>query len=175
MSNQPINLEMFCSSDPSRPVLARPFSIGLWSYATNGHILVRVPRRDDVAENPEAPNAAHFYETAKKPRRYEPLPKLELAEPFEWEEQLECWRCLGKGKAHHFCPDCRCECRECSGTGKGTTKHFKTTQIGSGSYNSKYVSWLQSLPNTEIGQPYKRKPLAFRFRGGEGLLMPCRV
>jgi hypothetical protein len=139
------------------------------------YILVRVPRRDDVAENPDAPNAAHFYEIAKKPRRYEPLSRLELSEPFEWEEENICGWCHGKGKVHHFCPDCRCERRECCGTGKAITRHFKTTQIGSGSYNSKYVSWLQWLPNAEIGQPYKRKPLSFRFNGGEGLLMPCRV
>ena len=114
-----INLEIFC--DPSHPGLARPFSIDAWSYATNGHILVRVPRRDDVTENPAAANTSRFCETVKRPRRYKPV---------------------------------------------------KRTRIGSVPYDSRYLSWLQSLPNVEIGPPHKRNPLAFRFDGG-GLLMPC--
>ena len=71
-----INLDIFC--DPSSPGLTRPFSVGTWSYATNGHILVRVPRRDDVAENPDAPNTRALLRKNKWPRRYKPAPKLEL-------------------------------------------------------------------------------------------------
>jgi hypothetical protein len=178
-----INLELFCSSD--RPELARPFSAGSWSYATNGHILVRVARRDDVAEIPNAPNAAAVCETVKWPRRYKPLPEIDLSEPFEWDEELECqfldcgW-CRGKGKKHD-CPNCKCECPQCSGTGKCkfcngtgkyTVKRLKSARIGSASYNSRYLSWLSSLPSAEIGPPHKKNPLAFRFDGGEGLLMP---
>jgi hypothetical protein len=181
-----VNLEMFC--DPSRPAIGRPFSVGTWSYATNGAILVRVPRRDDVAENPAAPNehAARLCEIVKWPRRYRPVPRLELSEPFEWEEELEChWlKCgwfRGRGKVHE-CPDCKCECPKCSGTGqcphchgtgKYTRKNPKQTRIGSATYTSKYLAWLQSLPDVEIWPPRKRDPLAFRFCGGEGLLMPC--
>ena len=168
-----INLEIFCATD--RPKLARPFSIGAWTYATNGHILVRVPRRDDVAENPDAPNASLVYEKVKSPRRYKQVPQFELSGPFEWEEERECWRCrYHKGKIHD-CPDCKCACPECGGTGKLTDRNFKKTQIGRVGYNSKYISWLQSLPGVEIGPPHKKDPLAFRFDGGEGLLMPLGI
>ena len=182
--HQTINLETFC--DPERPELARPFSIDAWTYATNGHVLVRVTRRDDVAENPNAPNPSRLCETVKRPRRYKPLPEIELSEPFEFEKELEClWlkcgSCRGRGKIHD-CPDCRCECPKCSGTGqcptcngtgKYTVKDFKRTRIGSVPYQSKFLSWLQSLPDLEIGPPHRKDPLAFRFHGGEGLLMPC--
>jgi hypothetical protein len=50
-----INLEVFCDpNDPSRPWLGQPFSAGAWTYATDGHIMVRVPRLDDIAESPDA-------------------------------------------------------------------------------------------------------------------------
>jgi hypothetical protein len=49
---------------------------------------------------------------------------------------------------------------------------FGKIAIGSASYQSKYISWLQSLPKLELGPPRKKSPLSFRFDGGEGLLMP---
>jgi len=51
-----IDLKLFCDpNDPVRPWLGQPFSAGAWTYATDGHIAVRVPRLEDVAENPAAP------------------------------------------------------------------------------------------------------------------------
>jgi hypothetical protein len=161
-----INLEMFCSSN--RPELARPFSIDAWTYASDGHILVRVPRRDDVAENPDAPNASLVYEKVKSPRRYKPAPKFELPEAFE--EKVQCYRCRGKGTAHE-CPDCQCKCHTCGGTGQ-FIEPAAPIKIGRTPFAPKYISWMQSLPDLEIGPPHKRTPLAFRFHGGEGRLAP---
>jgi hypothetical protein len=47
-ANMDINLEMFC--DPAREGIERPFLFGEFTYATNGHILVRIPKRDGVAK-----------------------------------------------------------------------------------------------------------------------------
>jgi hypothetical protein len=173
-----INLEKFYSSDPTRENVARPFSFDGWTYATNGHVVVRVPKRDDIAENPAAPNdhAAALFDKCAKKRRYKPAPSFELSEPFEWEEQIECICCASSGRRHHDCPTCKCECKICSGRGKIAIRRFGTVAIGTAYYSSKYISWLQSLPKLELGPPHKKNPLPFRFGGGEGLLMPveCR-
>src|SRR3990167_7705159 len=43
-----IDLQQFCSKDKERPHLMTPFTIGDFSYATNGHIIVRVRRLDGI-------------------------------------------------------------------------------------------------------------------------------
>lgn len=51
-------LKVFCAApedDPIRPALHDPFSWGGWTYATEGRVLVRVPRLAEVPENPIAP------------------------------------------------------------------------------------------------------------------------
>ena len=45
-----IDLQQFCSTDGTRWYLTKPFSMGEFSFATNGHILVRQPRRADVPD-----------------------------------------------------------------------------------------------------------------------------
>lgn len=54
-----LDLNQFCdptSREPGRD-LSVPFSLNEHTYATNGHICVRVPRRPDVPENNKAPKA----------------------------------------------------------------------------------------------------------------------
>jgi hypothetical protein len=174
-----IDLEKFCyrGLEPERQKLCQPFSIGEWTYATNGHVAVRVPRRTDIAENPAAPTkeATTLFEEGTKRARYKPAPKSELPplETCEWEETLTCLQCNGTGKQHQ-CPDCSCECGECNGTGEVIFIRWHETTIGRACFNSKYIAWLQELPNLALGQPHKHAPLPFRFEGGEGLLMPCK-
>jgi hypothetical protein len=172
MNNLPaVSLEMFCSQD--RPELSRPFSIGAWTYASDGYVLVRVPRRDDVSER-AAPDASRLFpDDAPKPR-YRPAPKFTIPETIQREEK--CWYCRGTGKKHgERCPTCQCEdCTSCSGTGRLTK--LETVKIGYAVFQARYISWLQSLPNLEVAKHRGGiEPLRFRFDGGEGLLMPCRV
>lgn len=51
-----IDLSHFCYTEDDRHNLKRPWSRGDFSYATNGHIMVRVPRRQDLAVNDAAPD-----------------------------------------------------------------------------------------------------------------------
>jgi len=51
-----IDLSHFCHTEDDRPYLKQPWSRGEFTYATNGHVAVRVPRRADVPENDEAPD-----------------------------------------------------------------------------------------------------------------------
>jgi hypothetical protein len=169
-----IDLAEFCSCDPKRPELACPFSFADWSFATDGAILVRVPRISDVPENPAAPNkkAAALFDAARV--RYRPAPQFDLPDsPLEWEESKKCWTCQGSGKTH-VCPDCQCPCPQCDGKGSLTIRDWHRTQIGKAFFNSRYVDCLQKLPSLELGRPHRTEPMRFRFDGGgEGLLMPC--
>lgn len=50
------DLSHFCYTEDDRPHLKRPWSRGDFTYATNGHVLVRVPRRADTPDNDAAPD-----------------------------------------------------------------------------------------------------------------------
>jgi hypothetical protein len=183
--NNPDLFEKFCH--PTRQGIEQPFSVGEWTYATNGHICLRVPRRDDIAENPAAPDPSSLFNLRplkyKKRREYKPAPQFDLVEPFEWNEKSQCFYCRGTGKAHvEHCPSCACKCLRCNSAGKLTILNFRRAALASPAdpwartYNAKYLSWLQSLPNLESGLSRRRyDPLPFRFAGGEGLLMPRQV
>jgi hypothetical protein len=173
-----IDLRQFCHSDPvkPRPELQHPFSCGAYSYATNGEIMVRVPKREDAAENPAAPNekAARLFEHyMPRKLRCRPAPQFDLVEPFEWEEESQCGRCEGSGRNQH-CPSCSCKCSKCGGTGKLTISNWRRATVAGVTYQAKYLSWLQSLPDLKLGPPRTTRALAFQFTGGEGLLMPCQ-
>lgn len=100
-----IDLTAFCSRDPFRTNLARPFTIGVWTYAATGHIAIRVPRRDDVPENPEAPKAiVSLFEPGDR-LSYAPL-SVALPEP----KNIRCAACRGRGHGD--------ACGECHGTGE---------------------------------------------------------
>lgn len=45
-----IDLKPFCGTDETRPYLLKPFSFEDRTYATDGRIMVRVPRMADVPE-----------------------------------------------------------------------------------------------------------------------------
>lgn len=171
-----IDLERFCGSDPDpkrHQWISRPFSIGAWTYATNGHVMVRIPRRPDIPENPEAPARAPelFDEVPKSRMHFLPAPKFELPAPHELESEVECEDCCGGGKAH-ACPDCRHPCSECDGKGSYTEHKVHRTTIGRAAFNSTYIGYLQELPSLELAKSHVSKPMAFRFKGGQGLLMP---
>jgi hypothetical protein len=161
-----VDLNLFCdptSCAPGRD-LSVPFSLNGHSYATNGHIIVRVPRRPDIPENNGAPNAEKLERLPWDFSRvkFGPLPEPELLSD-------QCWACEGRGHKH-TCPDCCCECEHCEGSGKLPPR----VRVGKAVYFGPYVEWMQTLPGLEIGKPKPADPLPFRFKGGEGLLMPRR-
>ena len=50
-----LDLQPFCCT--SRHQIMQPFSIGAFTFATDGVVCVRVPRRPDIPERDEAPDA----------------------------------------------------------------------------------------------------------------------
>jgi hypothetical protein len=98
-----IDLISFCQTDGSKAINT-PWSEGDYTYASNGHLLVRVPRREDVAEKIEAPNIAGTSLGAgldKTPAEWVDVPRLVVAPD-------DCPECKGTGKQYN-CPECEGE------------------------------------------------------------------
>jgi hypothetical protein len=161
-----VDLASFCG-DPEKH-LSAPFSLNEHTYASDGCIAVRVPRRPDVPENEKAPNAkAEALPWDFSRVEFGPLPVLETL-------PNRCTACHGRGYKHE-CPDCRCECESCGGSGKSTP----CVRVGNAVFAFEYIDRMGELPGLEIGKPRlirgkqkRARVLPFRFKGGEGLLMP---
>lgn len=163
-----IDLQKFCGDEPYRPYLLKPFSQGEWTYATNGHICVRVPRIEGAATPDNAPNAAALFVGVTTPCDMA-LPKIKI--PKGPTEKIECSDCEGSGHVHE-CPDCQCECDGCDGTGKCWPREDVSVELAGNPFAARYVRLLYELPNVRI--PSKEKhgaPMPFKFDGGEGVLM----
>lgn len=162
-----IDLRPFCYKGELRPVLRQPFSRGRWTYATDGGILIRVPRRDDVPEDPVAPHAERIIDPIPLAAELQSLPSFDFPEP----QKITCPKCDGSGRKHE-CPDCNCECMRCDG--KGFEEKVITGGIGNAVYQARYLKLLATLPSVLVpaSPPPGREPMRFTFEGGgEGLLM----
>lgn len=128
-----IDLSVFCKTD--HDMLNTPWSEGDFTYASNGLLLVRVPRRDDVAEKIEAPNIQGTSLGAgfdKTPIEWFSVPNIEIA-------TKECQKCKGTGH-QYTCPECEGSgevslstdwsdygehsCETCGGTGQLSKDHW---------------------------------------------------
>jgi hypothetical protein len=107
----PITLTPFHASryqDPRR-IFQRPVSLGEWTYATNGFIAVRVPRRADIPEpdpdprNPNLSGMAYWREFGSAD--FPPHPGF---------PEFDCVPC------HHCDEGAVYDCYECEGTGELT-------------------------------------------------------
>ena len=199
-----MDLQKFCSKDSIRININKPFSEGIYTYATNGHIIVRVPRIEGVGEqetsdkfNPVKPEPL-FASIPDYP--YFTIP--DIPEPsFD-----ECSKCAGTGKVK-VCPECDgdgevhfstrynnydCDCETCGGDGvfvkgkgnentcekcDGEGKIYKReNSIASGRlYQNIYLSWLKELPECLLAETPGLAPGHFKFTGGDGLLMPLNT
>lgn len=129
-----IDLDQFCSLDSPNSI-STPWSEGDFTYASNGHLLVRIPRRDDIPEKIGAPSiqgtslGAGFHKT---PGEWIAVPKLEIIKE-------DCRYCKGRGK-QYTCPECDGEgevglhtdwsdygehtCETCGGNGQLSKDHW---------------------------------------------------
>jgi hypothetical protein len=166
-----IDLQQFCSKDQGRYYINKPWSRGDFTWATNGKILVRVPRRDDVPEQPAAPDAARIFTPEFEEMAFSPLPAV------DWPKDpppLECEVCDSRGTLHD-CPDCHCVCPNCDGSGNHPVE--VSVDVRGGIFSVKYMRMILSLPNVEFVQVASsgEKPTPFRFEGGFGLFAARRA
>ncbi len=147
-------LSDFCGdADSFKYYLAHPFSDGDYTYATNGHILVRVTRlqhMDEAHEIMRGKCAKLFAEHAGG----ELVPMPVLPEP----QLLAC------GECEHGCAYCV----------NGWYEKPQWIELGDSGYQLHYLRKIAALPNARIKTNGEVDPAYFTFDGGDGLLMPCR-
>ena len=157
-----VDLDLFCDPERCAPGadLSVPFSLNGHTYATNGHIAVRVPRRPDIPENKEAPNAEERLPWDFSRIKFGPLPEPELLPD-------QCWRCDGRGHEHNARivvanANTAMEAAN-SRHASGSARLF--SQVGTSNGYRRSQGWRLESQSLDT-------PLPFRFKGGEGLLMP---
>jgi hypothetical protein len=151
-----MDLKSFCGTDPFRAYIHEPFSVGEFTYATNGHIMVRVPRLPDVPEQTK---------------------QAKWDAPFQ-----DLSGTIFESLDHHALPkqagpDCECTCENCRGSGKEIFLSKASTTVRGCVYNLRYIAMALALPGVEFAVAKKthESPLLFRFDGGLGSVMPMRI
>jgi hypothetical protein len=164
-----IDLARFCSKDPQHIYLHQPWSRDGFTWASNGHFLVRIPKLDKIGDNPRAPNCNKLFTRIADQLSLSPLPSI----PALPESKEDCDACDGRG-TEHGCPNCACECTECGGSGEKLTQTSIT--INNAIYNAAYIAEICRLPGVRFSNaPPISSPARFVFDGGEGAIMPRTV
>ena len=121
-----INLIAFCGQEKARSWMAQPFAIGAFTYATNGHVAIRVD--GNVAlDVPDAPKSIEGLFAEAVEREFVSFASVD-AEPIKPKRcdqcsghgyTIECDVCDGEGE--HECDNARCgcvhDCGSCRGKG----------------------------------------------------------
>lgn len=187
----------FCSTDELRENLLKPFSVGEFTYATDGRIAVRVPRLPDVGEIEKPVGVERLFREGYKPTApAHEIPELTFRD-------LECKMCEGNGKIRK-CYDCdgegerecdmghthKCDtcdgdggfasdsekgepCFKCGGTGK--IPDAIGVGIGVGTFSNLLLAKIRGLPECKMHVESNTSVATFTFNGGGGLLMPMRA
>lgn len=171
-----IDLQQFCGTEAyhERRELHRPFLSGGFTWAVNGHILVRVAPIDGCKPQKEPLNLDHLANTIGSfSGVMTPISRFVLPDFTPQTSKIKCDECDGRGREHD-CPDCQCDCEECNGTGLIDKTAECSVEILGSIFNIEYLRMVAALPGAEIGLTQSKDMMVFRFDGGEGLLMGMR-
>jgi len=167
-----VDLQQFCDAEDFREFIVSPFTYRGFSWATNGHIIVRVDedkRHKPLSSKIDPTKVLSGLAGA----RFEPPPPFVL--PEFGTVRVPCMYCDGTGRAHD-CEHCKCKCEDCGGSGNVVDEMNVSTEFGGGIFALKYVRQVLSLPGVEIAigtsDQKGSRPLLFRFTGGVGGVMP---
>lgn len=165
-----IDLQKFCSTRSDRKSICQPWSEGEWTYATDGRVIVRVPRRADVPENPDAPKNVNktIFDCNPNDGKFQPLPT------FTAPKKVTCDNCGGDGQCVCSACDAQHDCGCCKGTGT-VLETLPGVKFGNQLVNPKYLALIADLPSAVLANGTKKyETVTFKFDGGEGRLMPMR-
>ena len=128
-----VNLKSFCSDEEFRSYLNRPWTRGEYTYASDGHILIRVAALAEYGDADRAPDAT----------RIAVVPDGELT-PIVWADfpkppaTIECEECEGAGSK----APCGCHCHQCicnSCRGEGTIQPPQFAALRGGQFNARFL------------------------------------
>jgi hypothetical protein len=168
------DLQKFCSVEAAHldRYIGVPFSRGQYTYATDGHLLIRVSRLADVPERKESPDAEKIW--PKKNYDYFAIP--DLPEPTF----RPCSICKGTGEFMYVDEDDDGNksseigtCYECDGD--KTFPAIIPVKIGCSHFSNHFLAAIKDLPGIQIAPTGELDPALLKFDGGEGLLMPMKV
>ena len=155
-------LKKFCATDKDRYNLHQPRTRDGYTWASNGHIVVRVPVIDECPDNKSAPLTTKIFTETTPPGEWLAVPTV--AAPG----LQECNDCYGGGRY-----ECDCghehECGECNGSGKVRAAVIAIA-VGNSQFANRYLALIQGW---EIA-PNGLKPAWIRKDDTLGLLMPMR-
>jgi len=188
-----IDLHIFCAND--HELLAEPFSFGNFSYATNGHVCVRVPLDSNIKKGKPDSIDVEKLTYCEPNGTYKEFPE------YKPTEKTGCDACLSTGFSS-FCPECdgegevtfnnsfhsyecNCEtchgdgsvaggtdkCRICGGSGLVNKERFPYVDVDDMRLNTNLLDLIKDLPNVKINTTSKEYA-TFVFDGGDGVVMP---
>lgn len=188
-------LKSFCAKDDVRYYMNAPILRGEFIFATNGHVMVRVPKFDGIeCGDGNGPNNIEGLMNGTVRDGLAPIPALPEPEICEF--------CHGAGYAYR-CKDCDGEgaflrngeeydCKPCDGVGTlpdgdeadkvecwachGSGHEQQRVEVGGSDFDRRYLAKIIELPGAMFA-PHptdQRKPAYFTFDGGDGALMPMR-
>lgn len=170
-----MDLKSFCSTDPLYTYLSEPFSFGDFTYATNGHVMIRVARvegvREGVGDGAKRLDVAGVERVLNMSRGPSFVPLSGVSFPIDETPLTDCAECGGNGHRGYDADDCEINCTACHGAGE--TGSSRSVSVFGIAFSIKYIEKILALPGAEIStQPVDRTPFCFRFDGGIGALMP---
>ncbi len=159
------DLKKFAANDRTdSSSIKNPWSIDSHSMATNGYILIRIPRLEEIPESAKAPDCTNLW-PKDQPQEWFEIPDLPT------DEYKPCEECRGKGKVRHGKGEPLKLCEDCQGTGKEKILNQKIS-IGCAIFGGWLLRLLKILPKVQIGPMQEYQPAWIRFDGGDGLIMP---
>lgn len=198
------DLQKFCDTNTDHEAygITEPFSRGEWTYATNCHICVRIPRISTITHEASVSESAEklFADAKARTTVWQSLPDFEL-------KRSDCSTCGGTGYMQrcpaYDHPDHKCfngkskickqydgdcakgcskdaefsfKCEDCEGSGeiKLPGKYIVQGAAGTTQISAIYLDMIKDLPNVMIAPYDETSGFLFRFDGGEGMLMPMR-
>jgi len=192
-----MDLTSFCSLDREMPTFSKPFSHGDFTYASDGRMIIRVPRIPEISSaKPDALKLEKLGfpadgECVTEFPEYEALERHKCPICKGYGKVEECPECDGEGSVefdngyHMYSADCKScggrgavsggneKCSNCNGTGRSYADGWAHVDIGDVRLSARLLDKIKDLPNVKLGpvDGAERKMVAFSFDGGDGVLM----
>lgn len=195
-----MDLQVFCNMKKGGQ--ERPFSQGGYTYATDGGMIIRIPRLNTVPEVCGAPDPDTLpFWRDRADVKLLPLPSYELPSPKSCSVcegsgfTEECEECGGSGiisfssRYNEYSDECKtCDgegvnvsdeedgkaCRACNGSGDAPGQALRVKWGGS-LIDGRLLERIKDLPGVKITEMHGViNPCMFFFDGGDGLIMPLR-